>query len=185
MLAHLDYRPAVGGAHDVSTCTMVPSYIRVLFEECKGVVPEHVGIANEDPEMEDNAPVEPILSQSIDNEMLPLFTSQSTDRSDPTPQDMRPRELRQLNITEGFNTSTKQHLDRVWETAFYEANLLFNIVRHLAFVYAVRETARHRMPAYTPPSYNAIRSKLLTARKIDLDKELKEKTGNSIKHHIH
>ena len=49
MLAHLGYRPPVGEACDVSTCRMVPSYIRVLFEECGGVVPEHVGIANEDP----------------------------------------------------------------------------------------------------------------------------------------
>ena len=48
MLAHLGYRPLVGGAHDVSTYRMVPSYIRVLFEECGGVVPEYVGIANED-----------------------------------------------------------------------------------------------------------------------------------------
>ena len=36
------------------------------------------------------------------------------------------------------------------------------------------------MPVYTPLSYNAIRTKLLTARKVDLDKKLKEKMGNSI-----
>ena len=143
MLAHLGYRPAVGGARDVSTCTMIPSYIKVLFEECRGVVSEHVGIANEDPEMEDNASVEPILSQSVDNEMLPLLMSQSTDRYDPTPQDTGLRELRQLNIIEGFNTSTKQHLDRVGATAFYEANLPFNIVRHPTFVYIVCKNARH------------------------------------------
>ena len=93
MLAYLGYRPIVGGVRDVSTCTMVPSYIRVLFEECGGVVPEHVGIAYEDPEMEVDASVEPILSQSIDNETLPLFTFQSTDQSDPMPQDTRLWEL--------------------------------------------------------------------------------------------
>ena len=64
--------------------------------------------------------------------------------------------------------------------AFYEANLPFNIVRHSTFVYAVHETARHQMPTYTPPSYNAIRTKLLTARKFDLDMQVKEKMGNSI-----
>ena len=64
--------------------------------------------------------------------------------------------------------------------AFYKANLPFNIVRHPAFVYVVRKTARHRMPAYTPPSYNAICTKLLTARKFDLDMQMKEKMGNSI-----
>ena len=93
MLAHLGYRPTIGEARDVSTCTMVPSYIRILFEECRGVVPEHVGFANKDPEMEDDALVEPILSQSLDIETLPLLMSQSTDRSNPTPQDTRPREL--------------------------------------------------------------------------------------------
>jgi hypothetical protein len=44
----------------------------------------------------------------------------------------------------------------------------------------VRETARHRMPAYTPPSYNAIRTKLLTAKKVDLDRQVKEKLGNFV-----
>ena len=143
MLAHLGYKSPIGGARDVSTCTMVPSYISILFEECGGIVSEHIGIANEDPEIEDDAPVEPILSQSLDNEMMPLLMSQRTDRSNPRPQDTRLRELRQLNITEGFNTSTKQYLDRMWAMAFYEANLPFNIVRHPAFVYAVRETAHH------------------------------------------
>ena len=78
MLAHLGYRLAVGGACDVSMCTMVPSYIRILFEECGGIVLEHVSIAIEDPKMEDNTSVEPIFSQSLDNETLPLLISQST-----------------------------------------------------------------------------------------------------------
>ena len=93
MLAHLGYKSPIGGARDVSMCTMVPSYISILFEECGGVVSEHIGIANEDREIEDDAPVEPILSQSLDNEMLPLLMSQRTDRSDPRPQDTRLREL--------------------------------------------------------------------------------------------
>jgi hypothetical protein len=36
------------------------------------------------------------------------------------------------------------------------------------------------MPAYTPPSYNAIRTKLLTAKMVDLDRQVKEKMGNSV-----
>ena len=63
---------------------------------------------------------------------------------------------------------------------FYEANIPFNVVRHPAFVYAVHETARHQMPAYTPPSYNAICTKLLTATKVDLHRQVKEKLGNSV-----
>ena len=53
-------------------------------------------------------------------------------------------------------------------------------MRHPAFVNAMCETARHRMPAYKPPSYNAIRSMLLAAKKKNLDKQMKEKLGNSI-----
>ena len=68
----------------------------------------------------------------------------------------------------------------MWATAFYEANIPFNVVRHHAFVYAVCETARHRMPAYKPPSYNAIRTMLLATKKKNLDKYVKEKLGNSI-----
>ena len=125
-------------------------------------------------------PLEPILSQSVDNETQPLLMSQATDLSDPGPQDMPSRELQQLKITKGFNTSTKQYLDRVWVMAFYKANLLFNIVRHPAFVYVVHKTACHQMPAYIPPLYKTIRTKLLIARKVDLDREVKEKMGNSI-----
>ena len=53
-------------------------------------------------------------------------------------------------------------------------------MRHPAFVNAVCETVRHRMPAYKPPFYNAIRTMLLAAKKKNLDKQVKEKLGNSI-----
>jgi hypothetical protein len=56
--------------------------------------------------------------------------SQSTQHYDVVAHGTPPRELHQLNITEGFNVSTKQLLDRAWTTAFYEANIPFNIVRH-------------------------------------------------------
>ena len=68
----------------------------------------------------------------------------------------------------------------MWATAFYKANIPFNIVRHPAFVNAMHETVRHRMPAYKPPSYNAICTTLLVAKKKNLDKQVKEKLGNSI-----
>lgn len=180
MLAHLGYRPPVGGACDVSTCRMVPPHIRVLFEHCRGIVPLYVGILNEDSPVRDIVPLEPIIADSVIGETEPLLMSQPTQQSDDVIYGTPPRELRQLNITEGFNVSTKQLLDRAWATAFYEANIPFNIVRHPAFVNAVRETARHRMPAYTPPSYNAIRTKLLTDKKVDLDRQVKEKLGNSV-----
>ena len=179
MLAHLDYRP-LGASHDVSISTMVPPHIRVLFEECAGVVLEPIGIATEDPHVEHDVLLEPILLQSLNSEREPLQMSQTSPRFNTRVQDTPPQELRQLNISEGFNASTKQHLDSVWTTAFYEANIPFNVVRHPAFVSALRETARYQMPAYKPPSYNAICTTLLAMKKKNLDKQVKEKLGNSI-----
>ena len=68
MLALLGYRPGLGASRDVSICRMVPLHIRVLFEECAGIVPEPVGIGTEDPHVEHNVPLEPILSQSVNRE---------------------------------------------------------------------------------------------------------------------
>jgi hypothetical protein len=46
---------------------------------------------------------------------------------------------------------------------FYETNISFNVIQHPTFIYIVKETAKHRMPAYTPPSYNAVCTSLLKA----------------------
>ena len=170
MLAHLGYRPGLGASRDVSICRMVPLHTRVLFEECAGIVPEPIGVGTKDLHVEHDVPLEPILLQSVNRERKPLQMSQATSRSNTRVQDTLPQELRQLNISEGFNASTKQHLDNVWATTFYEANIPFNVVRHPAFVNAVREIVRHWMPAYKPLSYNAIRTTLLAAKKKNLDK---------------
>jgi hypothetical protein len=78
MLAHLGYRPHVGGVCDVSTCRMVPPHIRVLFEHCGGIVPLHVGIVNDDSPVPNIVPLEPIIADSVISETEPLLMSQST-----------------------------------------------------------------------------------------------------------
>ena len=88
MLAHLRYRPSLGASRNVSICRMVPLHIRVLFEEC--VVPEPVGIGTEDPHVEHDVPLEPILSQSVNREREPLQMSQATSRSNTRVQDTPP-----------------------------------------------------------------------------------------------
>lgn len=93
MLAYLGYRPLLRGSRDVSICRMVPPHIGVLFEECTGVVHESVGIATEDPHVEDNVPLKPILSQFVNNEKDPLQMFQTTHRSDPRLHDTPPWEL--------------------------------------------------------------------------------------------
>ena len=81
MLAHLGYRLCLGASRDVSICRMVPLHIRVLFEEYAGVVPKPVGIGIEDPHVEHDVPLEPILSQLVNREREPLQMSQTTSRS--------------------------------------------------------------------------------------------------------
>ena len=80
MLAYLGYRP-LGASCDVLICRMVPPHIRVLFEECAGVVLEPVGIATEDPHVEHDILLEPIFSQFVNSEREPLQMSQMTSRS--------------------------------------------------------------------------------------------------------
>ena len=48
------------------------------------------------------------------------------------------------------------------------------------FIHAVHETARLRMPAYRPSSYNAVRTRLLTAKWVDVEKKVEDKLSNSI-----
>ena len=89
MLAHLSYRP-LGASRNVSICKMVPPHIKVLFEECVGIVPKPVGIATEDPHMEHNILLEPILLQSVNNKREPLQMSQTTSWSNTRVHDTPP-----------------------------------------------------------------------------------------------
>jgi hypothetical protein len=46
-------------------------------------------------------------------------------------------------------------LDEKWAAFFYESNVAFNVVRHLAFVAAVKATSTAGFD-YTLPSYHAM-----------------------------
>ena len=165
MLAHLDYRSPQGGVRDVSICKMVPHPTKQMFENCGGMVPtlpnatlESVNNVCTEEEVEE---LEPVLFQCGITAGIahrePLQSSESTIPSlrevDETPM----RELSQRSLSKGFNTSTKEILDKVWVSAFYKANISFNVVTHSTFIHAVQETARLQMPTYRPPSYNAVR----------------------------
>ena len=188
MFAHLGYRHPQGGIRDVSICWMVPRSAKQLFENCGGTVPtlptatlESVNDVRAEEEVEE---LEPVLSQCGVAAGIahrePLQSSQSTVPSLREVDDAPTRELRQRFLLESFNASTKEILDRVWASAFYEANIPFNVVRHPTFIHAVHETARLRMLFYKPPSYNAVRTRLLTAKRVDVEKKVEEKLGNSI-----
>ena len=89
-------------------------------------------------------------------------------------------ELCQHSLPEGFYASTNEILDKVCALAFYEKNIPFNVVRNSTFIHAVREIPPLGMLAYTPPSYNVVSIKLLTAKRVDVEKKVEEKLGNSI-----
>ena len=188
MLAHLGYKHPQGGVRDVSICRMVLRSAKQLFENCRGIVPilptatlESINDVRAEEEVKE---LEPILSQCGITEGTahrePLQSSQSTVPSLQEVDDAPIWELRQHSLPEGFNASTKEILDKVWALAFYKANISFNVVRHPTFIHAVHETACLRMPAYRPPSYNAMCTRLLTAKRIDVEKKVEEKLGNSI-----
>ena len=171
------YRHPQGGVRDVSICRMVPRSAKQLFENCGGIVPtlppvtlESVNDVRAEEEVEE---LEPVLSQCGVAAGIahrePLQSSQSTVPSLREVDDAPTQELRQRSLPEGFNASTKEILDRVWASAFYEANIPFNVVRHPTFIHAVHETARLRMPAYRPPLYNAVRTRLLIAKRVDVE----------------
>jgi hypothetical protein len=46
--------------------------------------------------------------------------------------------LRQQHMNEAYHIAKRKELDEKWATFFYEANVAFNVVRHLTFVAAVR-----------------------------------------------
>jgi hypothetical protein len=86
---------------------------------------------------------------------------------------------RQRSIDESMDQGRRQDLDRLWASFFYEANIAFNVVRHPAFIKAVTETAAAGFN-YKPPSYNALRTKMIGEKKIAVDKVVSNRTSASI-----
>jgi len=87
--------------------------------------------------------------------------------------------MRHLSVLEGIDTSKKQVLDKKWAKFFYEANIPFNVVKHPAFVDAVKSTSKSRV-LYKPLAYHAIRTKLMTSTKDEVATLIAEKTRGPI-----
>ena len=187
MLAHLGNRSPQGGVCDVSICKMVLHPTKQLFENCGRMVPTFPNAILEsvnDVHIEEVEELEPVLSQYEITARIthrePLQSSQSTIPSLQEADETPIQELCQRSLPEGFNASTKEILDKVWAWAFYKANIPFNVVKHPTFIHVVQETTRLRMPTYTPSSYDAVCTRLLTAERVDVEKKVEEKLGNSI-----
>jgi hypothetical protein len=186
LFRHLGYEG--GNTNDIAICMRVPPLIRQQFAESGGIeihvlvgepLPEH---QNEPQSQEDD--FEPILSQSVnqseDTRRETISGLQGNPQHAPRTMETPPRELRQLSLNQGFNNSTRLDLDKAWVAVLYETNIPFNVIRHPTFIHAVRETAKSKMPAYRPPALNAIRTSLLTAKKVEVEKEVKNRLGDSI-----
>jgi hypothetical protein len=182
---HLGYE---GGVNNVAYCIRVPLQLRRLFVANEGrIIPSYL----------EDIPSVPPQEQDSQEEEFETNNSQSTNTSEAMGREpalrslhnasmglgavhRTPQDLRQLSMTEGFNASTKLHLDRAWASAFYEANIPFNVIRHPVFIYAVKETTKHRMPTYTPPPYNAVHTSLLKAKKEEVERKKTTQLGDSL-----
>ena len=167
---HLGYK---GGVNDIAYCTRMPLQVLWLFATNQGRIipsyPENIPSINpqeqdsQEEEFQTNNSQTTNTSEAMGRELAlrsPRSASIGLGAVYQTPQD-----LRQLSRTEGFNASRKLHLDRAWASTFYEANIPFNVIRYPTFIYPVKETAKHQMPAYTPLSYYVVRTNLLKAKK--------------------
>ena len=180
MFAYFGYRPLGGpGNYGIQICRLLSARVRRLFVDCGGEVPRREPDDVHDIGLGGDGVPDPVIPQAPDNEGARANDGPAMQEPDMAPQGSPPREMRQVNLVQGFNASTKLRLDKVWATAFYEANIPFNVIKHPAFINAVRETVRARFPAYLPPSMNAIRTKLLSARKAEMVRQVRELTGNS------
>lgn len=90
-----------------------------------------------------------------------------------------PSSSRQRSMEDAMAFATRQSLDKKWASFFYEANIPFNVVRHPAFVSAVQETAKSGL-VYQPPSYNAMRTTLIEAKKVVVEEMVESQTKDSI-----
>jgi hypothetical protein len=66
-----------------------------------------------------------------------------------------------------------------WATFFYEANVVFNVVRHPSFVAAEQATSLAWFD-YEPPSYHAMRTNFIELTKKHVETEVKKTTKQSI-----
>ena len=193
MLAHLGYRDGHNSS-DVGACPRVPPNIRALFASCGGVLPEPLeiidNVGNEERRIRELVPSEidncSGEGTEVANDNPPLISSQNSTHGGIIlpPAQVRAssagRGLRQLSMQEGLQSSAKLTLDRIWSTAFYEANIPFNVVRHPSFINAVKQTAAMKL-TYKPPSYYAMRTSLLKARRAQIEVEVTAKTKDSIR----
>ena len=186
LLFHLGYRRNDNLA-GVRSCDKASTAVKVMFFNCGGHIPAVSPNENEhDVEVTSTSTMpasvvrgeqQPDASVSANEggENTGGQNSQVRSSEAPNLSLTHSRSMRQLSVQEGMNASNKQVLDKKWAKFFYEANIPFNVVRHPAFLDAVKSTSESRV-VYKPPAYNAIRTKLLKSTKDEVAAMVAEKT---------
>ncbi len=173
-------------------CTKAPPLVKRLFANCGYIIPKRLTAAELWGASSAPAAIArtPGSSQSTqnngleDNNRVFSLGSQGPEESLEEPSrgascTLRSRSSRQQELNEAYHLLKRKELDGKWSSFFYEANVAFNIVRHPAFVEAVRATARAGFH-YEPPSYNAIRTSLLETKKKAVEADVQKQTQYSI-----
>jgi hypothetical protein len=189
MVAHLGYKKNDGKMRGVALCQRQGPIVKSLFSRCGGSWPpipddfvdEYVEDGGEDLVGSQQQASCGALSNANGSQTAPPSPAPSEARglvSETTPEPHR-RSQRQMGLKEGLQNSTKRDLDTKWSQAFYEANIPISIVRHPAFIQAVKATAEARI-MYKPPSYHAMRKSLLDDARFNTQKIVELKTKSSI-----
>ena len=184
ILSHLGYEGKNGRRDSgISLCPRLTSDVKSLFLRCDGMFPSKSIIENVDGRdalmvlgntsngrespcstQEDSctAPEQVALSAS---RVIPSAQTSSDQR--PTPSSVT-RPQKQSRLADGFEEAERRKLNMLWANVFYSANIPFAVARTAAFKKAVMRTADFKRP-YSPPSYQALRTKLLDEAKADLE----------------
>jgi hypothetical protein len=83
-------------------------------------------------------------------------------------------------MSEAYCIAKRKELDEKWASFCYEANVAFNVVRHLAFVTTVQATLLAPFD-YEPPSYHAMKMLFIEPTKKHIEIEVRKATKKSIK----
>ena len=171
-------------------CTKAPMAVKRRFASCGGCIP---------PKMTDaeiygttasgsRATPAPCLSQSmpdkniVQSEHEDVHIVEGPTKSTAQPSfagSCAPRSFRQQELSEAYQIGKRKELDAIWAAFFYEANVAFNVVRHPAFIAAVRATSNAGFD-YEPPTYNAMRTTLIEPKKRQITADIETKTSKCI-----
>ena len=92
---------------------------------------------------------------------------------------VRSHSMRQQELDEAYQLNKRKELDEKWKSFFHEANVPFNVGRHLAFKAAVNAMASASFN-YKLPLYNALQTTLIGSKKLKVEAEVKRMTLFSI-----